>query len=328
MRITAAALSQFQSVPLGEVQTLDLSNKNIDYIADISNCIDLRKLNLSKNALASTEAIQGILDLTSLTWLNLAHNQLPKCDVIRYMSRLTVLNISHNQLNRVPLTITSCPDIKALILNHNQIVAVEHVGDLPQLATLVLSHNRIETLPPLKRNTALIKLSVAHNAIRTIPDFSHLTQLKELRLNDNKIMAIPDTLGKCLALEILDLGNNFISEWGEITKLAVLKRLVNLNLKGNSLCDHPNYRDLVLQHLPHLRILDGVRFDPKFLQRKQKRFEQQRETTTTKRQAPVEEGSTSPSDAGKKHRRPRDTSERSRPYPRKGFTYRKPKRQY
>ena len=40
----------------------------------------------------------------------------------------------------------------------------------------------------------------------------YLTHLTELKLNDNKIMILPETIRYNVRLEILDLGNNFISD--------------------------------------------------------------------------------------------------------------------
>lgn len=94
--------------------------------------------------------------------------------------------------------------------------------------------------------------------------------MKELRLNDNQITEIPETLRKCSALEIVDFGNNQIKEWKDIASLGSLLSLHNLNLKGNPIAQKKDYLEKVLDLIPSLRILDGERFDPKFLQRKKK----------------------------------------------------------
>lgn len=103
-----------------------------------------------------------------------------------------------------------------------------------------------------------------------MPDLSYNPLLKELRLNDNQITEIPETLRKCTALEIIDFGNNQIKEWKDIASLGSLLNLHNLNLKGNPLAQKKDYLEKVLDLIPSLRILDGERFDPKFLQRKKK----------------------------------------------------------
>jgi hypothetical protein len=51
-----------------------------------------------------------------------------------------------------------------------------------------------------------------------------------------------------------------------------MKKIVQLNFKGNEgLLKEPVYKDSLVGLVSSLRILDGVRFDPKFLERKQKR---------------------------------------------------------
>ena len=48
------------------LESLDVSNKDIEEVDDISACVDLKKLNLSKNKIHD---LQGINDNKDLTWL-------------------------------------------------------------------------------------------------------------------------------------------------------------------------------------------------------------------------------------------------------------------
>ena len=106
-----------------------------------------------------------------------------------------------------------------------------------------------------------------------VPDLTHNVLLKEIRLNDNKITQIPETLRKCNAIEIMDFGNNGLANWSDIAALGSLQKLHNLNLKGNPLAKKKDYLEKILDLVPSLRILDGERFDPKFLTRKKKQRE-------------------------------------------------------
>lgn len=56
----------------------------------------------------------------------------------------------------------------------------------------------------------------------------------------------------------------------DIASLGSLLNLHNLNLRGNPIADNKDYKDKILALIPSLRVLDGERFDMKFLERKQK----------------------------------------------------------
>lgn len=109
----------------------------------------------------------------------------------------------------------------------------------------MISHNKIDKAPRLSSLSQLTKLSAAHNQLTEVPDLSHNTLLKEIRLNDNKIAQIPETLRKCNAIEIMDFGNNNLSNWTDIAPFGSLSKLHNLNLKGNPLAKKKDYLEKV-----------------------------------------------------------------------------------
>ena len=110
---------------------------------------------------------------------------------------------------------------------------------------LVISHNKIDTVPRLSSLAELTKLSAAHNQLSQVPDLTYNVLLKELRLNDNQIKQIPETLRKCSAIEILDFGNNQLTEWSDIAPIGSLLHLHNLNLKGNPITKKKDYLEKV-----------------------------------------------------------------------------------
>lgn len=109
----------------------------------------------------------------------------------------------------------------------------------------MISHNKVDKVPRLSSLAQLTKLSAAHNQLTEVPDLTHNTLLKEIRLNDNKITQIPETLRKCNAIEIMDFGNNALSNWTDIAPLGSLSKLHNLNLKGNPLAKKKDYLEKV-----------------------------------------------------------------------------------
>ncbi|KAI8324832.1 L domain-like protein [Martensiomyces pterosporus] len=268
MELTATELARLIEKPLAEVATVDLKSSEIAHVGDISDCIQLRKLVLSNNKIKSKGSLRGIRNVKSLTYLDVSGNGLDDIDVVENLPRLSVLNLSSNKIKHIPRSIAGCSDLKALILGHNSIKQIENIDRLANLNTLVVSHNKIEEIPRLAALQELTKLSAAHNRITTVPDLAVYLKLKEVRLNDNKIESLPESIRSCSSLKVLDLGSNLLSDWESVAPLASLTALDNLNLKGNPICEEDEYRKQVLKMVPSLRILDGVRFDQKFLKRK------------------------------------------------------------
>ncbi|OMH85586.1 Leucine-rich repeat-containing protein 48 [Zancudomyces culisetae] len=225
---------------------------------------------MSKNEM---ESIDGVGDLRNLTGEYKFYIHDYSFLYLNTIGTATekILNLSNNQITRVPQGIVNCEKLKALILNNNQLKTVDNILGLSELGTLVISHNQIEALSGLVGMSGLTKLSAAHNKLRVFPNFGDNEKMKEMRLNNNKIQKVPEYIGKCINLSVLDLGNNLIAEFSSIESLRLLRHLDNLNLKGNAITEVEGYREKVLEMIPSLRILDGQRFDPKFLARKEKR---------------------------------------------------------
>jgi len=76
-------------------------------------------------------------------------------------------------------------------------------------------------------------------------------------LNANKILKIPLTFNLNPNLKIVDFGNNFIGELNDLQPLSSLNYLKNLNLKGNPVCNKPDYKEQIQKMLPQLKLLDG-----------------------------------------------------------------------
>ncbi|PVV01662.1 hypothetical protein BB560_003910 [Smittium megazygosporum] len=271
MKLTPLYLSQIIQQPLGEVKALDLHKKEITHVEDISCCTDLRKLDLSDNQIKSNEVFNGIKYNKDLTWLNLSKNSLSSIVGIENLQNLTILNLGYNELFSIPLQIESCHKLKALIINNNSIAALENIFSFADLNTIVASHNKIESVVGLEKLPTLTKLSISDNKLRFFPNFGPNENLKEVRINNNKIAKIPATVQSLLNLSVLDLGNNLIAKWEHIEPLFACKNLKNLNLVGNPITKLPEYEEKIKQAFPKLCILDGLRFDQKFKERKEKR---------------------------------------------------------
>ena len=54
-------------------------------------------------------------------------------------------------------------NLKALILNNNEITEIEGLNHTPELTTLILSHNDIDEMKNLEKLKKITKLSLSHN---------------------------------------------------------------------------------------------------------------------------------------------------------------------
>ena len=89
--------------------------------------------------------------------------------------------------------------------------------------------------------------------------------LEELWLSYNQISSL-DGLSPLVALQVLYMSNNRISEWTELDKLAALPMLRELLLLGNPLCesqpDRALYRAHVIKRVPQIQKLDNEMIAP------------------------------------------------------------------
>lgn len=165
-------------------------------------CTGLNFLQISETCLSSIPA--EIRNLTNLTTLILHSNNLSElCPEIGGMTKLKILDASNNHIK----------DVSA---------AMEK---LSTLTTLNLSFNSIEKIPPLTNNAWLSIVDFSSNQIEDMsqlcrPELSHLS---ELHLKRNKIKEIPIDIRELVALKLLDLSDNMITqvpgEVGDNTKL-------------------------------------------------------------------------------------------------------------
>jgi hypothetical protein len=88
MKLTPTIISQWYSDPLPELDEIKASGKGIAHIEDISVCVNLHKLILSKNDIKSPGALSGIHHNTSLTLLNLSENHLDQLDDLDKLKNL------------------------------------------------------------------------------------------------------------------------------------------------------------------------------------------------------------------------------------------------
>jgi Leucine-rich repeat (LRR) protein len=88
MKLTPALISNLFETPMADLTNLDMSNKEVSHIDDISGCVSLRKLNLAKNTIKNSDALSGLQYLPDLTWLNLSNNSLENFEGLQKLKSL------------------------------------------------------------------------------------------------------------------------------------------------------------------------------------------------------------------------------------------------
>uniref|UniRef100_A0A8C3L0I4 Leucine rich repeats and calponin homology domain containing 3 n=1 Tax=Chrysolophus pictus TaxID=9089 RepID=A0A8C3L0I4_CHRPC len=146
----------------------------------------------------------------SLESLNLYQNCIRYIpEAVLNLQSLTFLNISRNQLSTLPVHLCSLP-LKVLIASNNKLVSIpEEIGQLRQLTELDVSCNEIQTIPPQIGNLESLRdLNVRRNHLVRLPE--ELAELPLIRLDFscNKITAIPVCYRNLRHLQTIMLENN------------------------------------------------------------------------------------------------------------------------
>ncbi|XP_018409710.1 PREDICTED: protein phosphatase 1 regulatory subunit 42 [Nanorana parkeri] len=202
---------------LKRVTHLNFSNKNIDYVEDLSMCRNLTVLYLYDNNISQ---IGNLGFATNLTHLYLQNNCLSTIENLSGLRRL-----------------------EKLYLGGNYLTVVEGLEGLHELREL---HLESQHIPPGERllfdprtlhfiSTSLCVLNISNNNIDELKELAVLENLTQLVAMDNHLTDIKD-------LEFV------LRKW---------PKLWRMDLSGNLICQKPKYRDKVIVTSNTLEILDG-----------------------------------------------------------------------
>ncbi|XP_031459332.1 DISP complex protein LRCH3 isoform X9 [Phasianus colchicus] len=192
--------------------TLSLSGRKLrDYpraSAANHDLSDTTRADLSRNRLLELPA--EACHFVSLESLNLYQNCIRYIpEAVLNLQSLTFLNISRNQLSTLPVHLCSLP-LKVLIASNNKLVSIpEEIGQLRQLTELDVSCNEIQTIPPQIGNLESLRdLNVRRNHLVRLPE--ELAELPLIRLDFscNKITTIPVCYRNLRHLQTIMLENN------------------------------------------------------------------------------------------------------------------------
>ncbi|KAL9162570.1 hypothetical protein ABFS82_07G099700 [Erythranthe guttata] len=274
---------------LSRLNSLFAANTSIEddigFISSLTNCTQLRVLDLTNNPLISgtiPESVgnlsvslsylgirgtqvrgkipSGIGNLVGLTSLDLSSNSLEGSipSSIGKLINLNILNLAENRFTgELPSLFGNLSLITKLYLTRNNFSSAipKSLGNCTNMLELDLSRNNFNGTVPreILISTISISLNLSYNALTgPIPvEVGSLTSVANLDFSNNRLSGlIPDNLGKCVSLEQLHLEGNLLE--GHIPQgLSSLMGLTNLDLSQNNLSGTiPSFLDLLqLQQL-------------------------------------------------------------------------------
>ncbi|CAL8344197.1 unnamed protein product [Merluccius merluccius] len=158
-------------------------------------------------------------------------------------SSVTSLNLHCNRIARIE-ALTSGHHLRHLDLSSNHISRIEGLASLSSLRTLNLSCNLITKVEGLNGLVNLTRLNLSYNKINSLTGLLYLHgvdyKLKQLSLHSNCLDNINHLLQCMLGVQSLR----------DVT--------LSLDGEGNPVCSLPAYREVVMQSLPQICVLDGV----------------------------------------------------------------------
>ncbi|KAH7336799.1 hypothetical protein B0J17DRAFT_664890 [Rhizoctonia solani] len=287
LRDLNAAQNQLTSMTsyghLANLEVLDISNNQIDSVAQLKCLRHLRELSAAGNAISD---LTGIAQTTSLVKLNLKGNCLKSVSLEDYTwPHIDSIDFSNNGmktiagLSSVPTIVTlnlgPLPRLRHLRLSDNKLTELD-CSSFVNLRTLYLDNNKLGTLRHVEKARRLENLSLRNQTGRGLHlSVSHTRDVKRLYLSGNpldpgflevpcynlvylelaacRLSTLPSDLCRLVPnLRVLNLNYNFLSD---ARPLGGLMRLRKLTVIGSRLkATKPLLRSL--QTMKELEMLD------------------------------------------------------------------------
>lgn len=229
----------------------------------------LTYLDLTENSISDVSGIASAFP--NLTTLKLNKNHISEAHIgkLESLKHLVLLDLSGNKeltyLPRKPFS--KLNDLQAFIASDCSISKVKNSLNLcKKLNTIILSRNNLTEFPEnilIETSETLSKLNLSNNELSAFPNFSNSSKLVEINLNNNKISEIDKSISGAIDLRILNLCHNQITSFSELEKLKKNRLLIQLNLRGNPICEDEGYLDKIKELFPNLQILDTKRIKEK-----------------------------------------------------------------
>lgn len=249
------------------LQSLDLSNNNLETVSDFDGLSDLLYLSLANNDISKI-LMTDLEGLHTLQHLNLSYNRLQIVDDSPFENLwdLKNLDLSHNKISYFKLN-AGLENLQYLDFSMNSLTNMDFVKRLLRLNHLDMSYNYLTHLSAnmFSKSQSFASLNFSHNVITSIDDKTFLESHRDvLDLSYNRITYLDDF--GWYHLKELYMQGNLITNIS-ISSFDGMNTLKKLDLKKNNLYGFPleiiddlfNLRYLILSYNPIGNFL--VRFD-------------------------------------------------------------------
>ncbi|XP_014769222.1 leucine-rich repeat-containing protein 23 [Octopus bimaculoides] len=235
---------------------LDLSNRKMTDISILEKYIHLRIVNVSNNYLTDLKPFNTLTDLLQLTAdkNRIASIMLDPCPFLQYMS------INNNRIKDISEGI-SHPLVRYIDLSNNKIKEVPPFdgSGFHHLTTLKIEGNRIQNINEFNIPNLKI-LHLGQNKITSTEWVLDLVNLEELKLNNNLIEKTHGFNSNMTKLKYIDLKENKIAQYYDLSQMSTLPQLNSLMLNENPISQDGDYRVEILSILKTLTVLDEEEF--------------------------------------------------------------------
>ncbi|XP_068011933.1 centriolin isoform X2 [Melanerpes formicivorus] len=225
------------------ISSLNLSTpktgeKKFKYVENLEKCSKLESLNLSNNQIEKIEKLDKLLKLREL---NLSCNKISKIEGIEHMQNLQKLNLAGNEIEHIPVWVgKKLRSLRILNLKRNKLSSLQDIAKLKplqDLTSLFLADNPVVSLPHYRLYT-IFHLRALQN-LDGQPVTSHDRKEALERFNLEEIEKLERELENAVK-EMEDL---------KLNQSKVLEQLrhqdeVNKSLKEKSLQQKQSYEDL------------------------------------------------------------------------------------
>ena len=202
---------------LPSLNTLVLNDCGLSTIADLSNALMLKSLDLGNNAIGDISALAG---MTALEALNLSENAVGDLTALAGLPQLKYLDLAHNAISSI-VPLTSCAAIAELDVSYNSVSDISAVGNMSGLTHFYAGHNAITSLSALAGCTGLVELDVSNNAITDLSALSGLAALEDLNFAHNAVAVLP-SFPENSALNTVNGEHNVLTDVSAMGKLSSL----------------------------------------------------------------------------------------------------------